>query len=251
MQRYFIKKEQIKKGVATIVGTDVHHITSVMRARVGDALLLCTCEKETFRVEIIDLDKAEIRAKITEKKEEKVELPVFVTIAQGITKGDKFDLVVQKGTECGASAFVPVAMKRCVAKIEANKAPKKVMRWQKIALEAARQAHRQSVPEIATPTDLHNLIKQASAYDVCLFAYEAFETKDQKNLAAIVAQLTPGARVLVLIGPEGGIDEKEVALLQAVGFVPIGLGPRILRTETAPLYVLAALSYGLEIERRI
>jgi len=248
MQRYFVKTSQIVDNQVTITGDDVHHITNVMRATVGEQLLVCTDERQTFLVAVETMNKTEIIARIVAPKEEDVEMPIMVAIAQGITKGDKFDLVVQKATECGAATFIPVAMKRSVAKIDASKAAKKVERWQKIALEAARQAHRQIVPEVVEPIDMKGLVALATDYDVCLFAYETFDATSRTRLATVVDDLSGGERVLVLIGPEGGFDATEVALLESDGFLPIGLGPRILRTETAPIYVMAALSYALEVE---
>jgi len=233
-----------------ITGDDVHHISTVMRANVGDQLILCTDDARSFLANITHLAKAEVHVEVVTTKKEAVELPVFVTIAQAITKGDKFDLIVQKGTECGASAFVPIAMKRSVAKIEPTKAGKKVQRWQKIALEAARQSHRQMVPEVGMPVDVAQLLRLAAAYDVCLFAYEEEGRDRSRALADAVAKMQAGARVLVLIGPEGGIDEVEASALLEAGFTAVGLGPRILRTETASIYVMSAISYALEIEGR-
>lgn len=247
MQRYFIRNDQLVDNKVTITGDDVHHISNVMRANVGDHIILCTSDKKSYLVEVIDLNKAEVKVKVVETKEEDVELPISVTIAQGITKGDKFDLVLQKATECGASAFVPVAMKRSVAKIEAKKAAKKVGRWQKIALEAARQSHRQLIPDVRMPVDMKGLIAMTGEYDVCLFAYEAHDGDSQRALADVIAGFKPGIRVLVLIGSEGGIDELEVDMLTEVGFKAVGLGPRILRTETASIYVMSAISYATEI----
>lgn len=251
MQRYFIKTDQIKDQQVRITGDDVHHITTVMRGNIGDQLILCSDDKRTYLTQIAHLSKTEVTVEVVEEREENVELPVFVMIAQGIMKGDKFDLVVQKGTECGASGFVPVAMKRSVAKIEGAKRDKKVLRWQKIALEATRQAHRQIIPVVHEPTTLKQLINSAGDYDECLFAYETREAHFKSALKEVVQKLKPGMRLLILIGPEGGIDSSEVNELTTAGFHAIGLGPRILRTETAPLYVLSALSYALEIERRI
>ena len=250
MQRYFIKSDQLIDHQVIITGDDVHHIRDVMRANMGDHLILCTYDKRSYLVEIVDLNKMEVKVKVVETKEENVELPVSVTIAQGITKGDKFDWVVQKATECGASGFIPVAMKRSVARIDAKKVDKKVERWQKIALEAARQSHRQVVPNVCMPVDMKGLVVQAAEYDVCLFAYEAQGADAQHGLADVISKFEPGMRVLVLIGPEGGIDESEVDMLVKVGFRAVGLGPRILRTETAPIYVMSAVSYALEIEGR-
>ena len=253
MQRYFIKSDQLVGDQAIIIGADVHHIRDVMRSKVGDCIIVCTPAKISYLVEIIRFESSEVKVKVVEVKSENVELPIFVTISQGITKGDKFDLVVQKGTECGASGFVPVAMKRSVVKIDEQKAKKRVARWQRIALEAARQSHRQVVPRVMMPVDMKGFVAMADAYDVCLFAYEAAGSQISDNcsqhaLAAEIGKFASGMRVLILIGPEGGIDSSEVRMLTEAGFKAVGLGPRILRTETAPIYVMSAISYALEIE---
>jgi len=243
-----VKTDQIIGNNIRITGMDVHHITNVMRFNTGDNILVCTDELKTYFVKIAFFGKNEVMVEVVKEIEEDVELPVKVTIAQGITKGDKFDLVVQKATECGAHYFVPVEMKRCVAKIEPKKSYKKIERWQKIALEASRQSHRQVVPNIMDPVGLKELIKSTSEYDVCLFAYEAHGNDEKKALATELKKMEKGSSVLILIGPEGGIDDTEVVALKNAGFVPIGLGPRILRCETAPIYVMSAISYALEIE---
>jgi len=249
LQRYFIKDDQIRDDQITIVGPDVHHMVNVMRFSVSDQVILCTDQKKSYVVEILSLTKTEVQVKVVTQKSEGVELPVFVTIAQGIIKSDKMDWVIQKGTECGASGFVPIRMKRSVAKVDPKKASSKACRWQKIALEAARQSHRQVVPAVADVASFSQLLTMGESYDVCLFAYEAFGEEDKQRLATTLRGVEDGARILILVGPEGGIDEIEVDALTKAGFMPMGLGPRILRTETAPIYVLSAISYALEIER--
>ena len=248
MQRYFIKSDQLVDDQVIITGDDIHHIRDVMRASVGDRIILCTCAKKSYLVEIIYLHKMGIKVQVVEAIAENTELSVFVAIFQGIAKGDKFDFVVQKATECGASEFVPVAMKRSVARFDEKKASKKVERWQRIAYEAARQAHRQVVPSVKMPVDIKGLIRMAGEYDVCLFAYEVSDVDSRCALADEIKKFAAGIRVLVLIGPEGGIDQSEVDLLLNAGFIAIGLGPRILRTETASVYVMSAISYALEVE---
>jgi len=251
MQRYFIEKTQLINDEAIITGEAAHHLRNVMRASIGEQVIICTGKQSSYLAEITHLHKMNITVRIVEKRKENVELPIFVTIAQGITKADKFDLVLQKATECGATAFIPVAMQRSVAKIEATKAAKKNQRWQKIVLEAARQSHRQIVPKVANPLAINDLISLTSQYDICLFADEAYATNCQKPLAKIMDKLKRDLRILVLIGPEGGIADSEVELLTNAGFSAIGLGPRILRTETAAIYLMSALSYVLEIEGRL
>ena len=250
MQRYFIKSDQLVDDQAFIIGDDVHHIRDVMRMSVGDRIILCTCDKKTYLVEITHLNKMKIKTKIIDTIAENAELMVLVSISQGITKGNKFDFVLQKATECGVNEFIPVTMKRSIAKIDGAKGNKKVERWQRIALEAARQSHRQVVPSVKMPVDIKGLVSMAGEYDMCLFAYEECGVDSQYALADAIRKFEPGMRVLVLIGPEGGIDQAEASLLIKAGFTAVGLGPRILRAETAPIYVMSAISYALEIEGR-
>ena len=247
MQRYFIKSDQLVEGQAVMIGDDAHHIATVMRGTVGDHLVLCVQGVGSYLAEIFKISQAEVHVRVVQTKVEHVELPVCVTIAQGMIKGDKFDWVLQKATECGASGFIPVAMKRSVAKLDEVKASKKIKRWQKIVLEAARQSHRQVVPTVEGPVDLKALVARAAEYDVCLFAYEAHLAAHQHTLAHVIAEFESGQRVLVLIGPEGGFDAFEVGLLMQAAFKAVGLGPRILRTGTAPIYVMSAISYTLEV----
>lgn len=187
-------------------------------------------------------------AKVVRPLEGVTELPVAVTIAQGLPKGDKWETVIQKGTECGAAAFIPVAMARSVAKVEPKKEARKLERWQKIAQEAAEQSYRQLVPVVSPAVSFKHLVSLANDFDVCLFAYEeAAKAGEKSRLKHIIEGLRPGMRLLVLVGPEGGISPEEAEILTGAGFIPCGLGPRILRTETAPGYVLAALSYAFEL----
>jgi len=252
MQRYFVTSEIFTDStIAKITGQDVHHISNVMRAKITDQLILCSDNKQTYLVEIIEITKNEVTVKKIDSIIENRELPVDVTIAQGIIKSDKFDWVIQKATECGATSFIPLSMKRSIAKIDEKTEIKKRQRWQKIASEATRQSHRQIVPLIEPILNLSELIKRKNDFDICLFAYEIEGTESKHKLHEIILKIEDIQRVLVVIGPEGGIDETEVQLLIENGFSAIGLGPRILRTETAPIYLLSAISYGLEIERRI
>lgn len=247
MQRYFIDGTLEVGKIVTIIGESVHQLTKVMRSTIGDCIKLSSENNQSAFGEIIEILKHEIRVKVVEIIEEKVELPVNVTIAQGLIKGDKFDWVIQKATECGANFFIPVRMKRSVVKIEDKKTASKVQRWQKISFEAARQSHRQVVPKVSEVIDFSELIKIKDSFDLCLFAYENYEKNSVHSLATHIRNMKRDNKILVVIGPEGGIDDKEVKLLVDAGFDSIGLGPRILRTETAPIYFLSAISYELEI----
>lgn len=248
MQRYFLKNNQFNKDLALITGDDAHHMSRVMRMTIGDQVIVCNEDKNCYYATIKQIKDQEIEVTLDSMIEAQTELPIEVTIAQGLPKGDKFEWVIQKATECGASEFIPLEMERSVVKLDAKKAGKKIERWNKIAKEAAEQSHRQMVPNVTSVQTLKQLLANASQYDICLFAYE--ETAKQGQLAQLKQTLSTienHKKLLVIVGPEGGISEKEEAILLESGFKPCALGPRILRTETAPIYILSAISYALEL----
>ena len=246
MQRYFLKNEQFNGQHVTILEEDAHHIGRVMRQKVGDSILVCNELGQCFLVRLLEVS-THVYAEIIEEIATHAELPISITIAQGLVKGDKFEWVIQKGTECGAVGFMPVAMSRSVVKLDSKKEKKKTERWQKIAKEAAEQSHRAVLPHVHDVVTFREVLTLADRYDVCLFAYEESAKKQEfGQLRQTLERVKPGDKVLMIVGPEGGISEQEVESLLAANFKACALGPRILRTETAPLYFLNAVSYALE-----
>ncbi|WP_042146004.1 16S rRNA (uracil(1498)-N(3))-methyltransferase [Paucisalibacillus sp. EB02] len=247
MQRYFIPEENLNNDIITIDGEDAHHIVRVMRMQVGDKIICNPPNANGAICEIIQIEDYFVMAKTIEWLNYNAELPVSVTIAQGLPKGDKMDLVLQKGTELGASAFIPFQSKRSVVKWDARKADKKIARYAKIIKEASEQSHRSNLPEIKSVMNLKELIKESETYQVKIIAYEEeAKTHPFQSYASIISKLNTGDRVLICIGPEGGFSSEEVHSLKEHQFIPVRLGPRILRTETAALYALASISYQLE-----
>ncbi|WP_059102670.1 16S rRNA (uracil(1498)-N(3))-methyltransferase [Shouchella shacheensis] len=247
MQRYFVSDEQMTEGCVKVHGDDAAHIARVMRMQTGDAI---TCLNEQGRAviaKLADVSTEMVRAEIIREIEMAVELPISVTIAQGLPKGDKLEQVIQKSTELGASCFLPFIASRSVVKWDAKKASKKRERLQKIAKEAAEQSHRQFVPTVESLTSFSALLELSTSYDAILVCdEEEAKAGESKQLASTFARLHPDNTLLVVIGPEGGLTREEASALHAVGAHSCALGPRILRTETAPLYLLAALSYHFE-----
>lgn len=248
MQRYFLKNNQFQGQMAMITGDDAHHITRVMRMEPSDQIIVCDEDKVCYLSTVEQIDGQAVKVKLDSKVVTQTELPIEVTIAQGLPKGDKFEWVIQKATECGASQFIPLSMERSVVKLDEKKSLKKVERWNKIAKEAAEQSHRQMVPEVQAVHSLKQLIAKVSNYDVCLFAYEEVAKQGQfSQLKQSLNEISPGGKMVIIIGPEGGISENEERLLVESGFKPCALGARILRTETAPIYVMSAISYAIEL----
>lgn len=248
MQRYFIHEMNDEENVI-VSGDDFHHMTRVMRMETGDQFI-GVINAKTALIQIDTILDESLRGRIIEWVDESVEMPVQVSIANGLPKGDKLEWVIQKGTELGAHAFIPFVATRSIVKWDAKKAAKKTERLRKIAKEAAEQSHRTVIPQIDDPVSFEGLLKQLDGFDHKLVAYEE-EAKqgESMRLAETLQAVKPGEKLLIVFGPEGGLDEKEVERLLAQGFMTCSLGPRILRTETAPLYALSAISYQLELAR--
>lgn len=250
MQRYFISKDQLADSTVSITGDDAKHIHKVMRMNIGDKIICTVSYEASALCELIEITNETVKANVIKWLEEQKELPVLITIAQGLPKGDKLELIIQKSTELGACAFLPFKAERSIVKWDDKKAEKKIERLEKIAKEAAEQSHRTVVPTCYSPVSFKELLKKGKDYDYKIFAFEeAAKQNEQSNLVEIFNKAKHGATILVVIGPEGGITEKEASLLIEHDFIPCGLGPRILRTETASLYFLAAASYHFELLR--
>ncbi|MBM7691816.1 16S rRNA (uracil1498-N3)-methyltransferase [Peribacillus deserti] len=250
MQRYFISNESIEASSITITGSDFHHLANVLRAKPGEKILCVAEQEKTALVEITEITNEAVHGNVIEWIDESKEMPIKITIASGLPKGDKLDYIIQKGTELGAAEFIPFIAARSIVKWDEKKAAKKIERLQKIAKEAAEQSHRGLIPSVATPVRIHELIKLSDRFNYKLIAYEEdAKTGESSLLASVLKELKYGESVLFVFGPEGGLSSDEIVKLKENGFASCGLGPRILRTETAPLYALSAISYHTELLR--
>jgi 16S rRNA (uracil1498-N3)-methyltransferase len=242
MQRYFIDSKQFGDTKVTITDDDAHHLTRVMRAEIGDE---CICSNGIDRealVRIIAIDKGVVEAEIVDHLPMTAESEVQVWIAQSLPKGDKMEIVIQKGTEIGAGGFIPFVSERTVVQYDAKKEAKRVERWSKIAKEAAEQAHRNRVPAINSVRSWKQLLSIVNEFDAAWICYEqedetSFRTHIRNTLA------NSKAKVLLIVGPEGGFTVEEVEAAAAAGCKSISLGKRILRTETAAMVGLTCILY--------
>ena len=234
MQRYFA--EIINERVI-LKDDDIHHLLNVLRAKIGEKIEVVSGGK-LFLAEIAKVSPLEINP--IENLDDNSELKCKVTLYYCLSKGDKNDFVVQKATELGVSKIVFVSSKRCVVKYDGKDVDKKIARFVKIAKEAAEQCHRLIVPEIAGPFNVDQLCKVANE-EVRFVAYEE-ESQHSPSFAISGNENSVG----IFIGPEGGIEEKEVKLLNEFGFKNVSLGNRILRTETAAVYALSVIANCLE-----
>ncbi|QOY36194.1 16S rRNA (uracil(1498)-N(3))-methyltransferase [Anaerobacillus isosaccharinicus] len=250
MQRYFIANNQLTELHFSITGEDVKHISKVMRMSQGDQLICINEDGIVAQCKIVAITNDEINGTVLKILTEDTELPVKVTVAQGLPKGDKLELIVQKGTELGATAFIPFQATRSIVKWDEKKGQKKIERLGKIAKEAAEQSYRRIVPKVMNSLSFKQLVKESEHYDIKIVAYEEKAKQgEMKNLAAALGQAEVGNSILVVVGPEGGLTIDEITVLEQMGFTSCSFGPRILRTETAAMYFLGAVSYHFEMLR--
>ena len=244
MQKYFVSLKNFKECI--IDGEDCHHIKNVMRFKIGDEIIVSDEEEEVI-ASITSIDSNVVRYEIKMAIQNQSELPFLIDLYQGYPKGDKLEDIIKHSTELGVSNIYAVMMKRSLFKLDSKKKDNKIVRFNKIAKEASEQSHRRRLSKFIDIIDLKNI--NFSAYDKLIVCYEEdAKNSEISNFKQVVKSLKPNDKVLVLVGPEGGIDDSEIKLLKEKGFISCGLGPRILRTETAALYVLSAIGYEWELK---
>lgn len=245
MYQFFVSPDQIQGMKAYIRGNDVNHIKNVLRMKIGEEISLSNGEDgKEYRVGISAFLDDEIECELRFVKEDSVELPSRIYLFQGLPKGDKMELIIQKAVELGVYEVIPVAMSRCVMKLDDKKAASKIKRWQTIAEAAAKQSKRAIIPQIHDAVSFKQAVQYAKDIQVKMLPYELAEGMEATK--KMISNIKPGEDVAIFIGPEGGFDEKEVKEASEAGFLPVSLGKRILRTETAGMTVLSILMYHLE-----
>ena len=244
MYHFFVEPEQISEKEIRITGNDVNHIRSVLRMKPGEEILISSRAGGDYHCAVEEIGQDEVRTSIMWKEALGRELSCPIVLFQGLPKGDKMEMVIQKNVELGVHAIVPVAMQRCVVKLDEKKAQAKQKRWQQISESAAKQAKRGIVPEILPVMSFAQALDYTKDFEQKLLPYECAE--GIAGTRRILSGIQPGQKVAVFIGPEGGFDEKEVEAAKDAGFQVLTLGRRILRTETAGMMLLSVLGYLLE-----
>jgi 16S rRNA (uracil1498-N3)-methyltransferase len=230
MPRFFVPASDITAGQATLRGTEFRHLRRVLRLREGDHLTLFDDTGREHAGVVLSLSPRVAVVRVTASTTPVRESPLALTLYQAIPKGRKMDLVIEKATELGVRAIVPFTSAFCMG--TAAGAAGKRERWQRIALAAAKQSGRTSVPAVAAPQTFAEAIASGARDDLRLLFFEDAGTS---ALAAVSGPPRAPAAAAVVIGPEGGFSREEVATATAAGFLILGIGPRILRTETAAL----------------
>lgn len=247
MYQFFVEPEQINEHDKSviIVGADVNHIKNVLRMKAGEEIAVSNgLDGREYRCGIVSFEAERIVCELRFVKEDGVELSNKVYLFQGLPKADKMELIVQKAVELGVYQVIPVAAKRCVVKLDEKKEKSRIARWQGIAEAAAKQSKRGIIPQITEVMTFRQAVEYAKQLDVKLIPYELAEGMEQTR--ELIGKLQQGQSIAVFIGPEGGFEESEIQLAEENGILPITLGRRILRTETAGLTVLAWIVYQCE-----
>lgn len=266
MYQFFVDQAQIDvmNKTVTITGADVNHIKNVLRMKSGEEIAVSNgqdgkeyrCAIRAFHEKGEPAEscgigiaggvwqEATVECELRFIKEDGVELPSKIYLFQGLPKADKLELIIQKTVELGVYQVIPVETKRSVVKLDDKKAKAKTARWQQISEAAAKQSKRGIIPEVKEPVSFKKALELAKDADVKLIPYELAEGMEKTR--SLIEGIRPGQSIAIFIGPEGGFDEAEIQAAQEAGIEPITLGRRILRTETAPLAILAWLGYRLE-----
>ena len=248
MYRFFVRNEQVKNNTITIKNRDVNHIKNVLRFSLKDKIEIVDLDyNQIYICEIILLSDDFIECKIISKKNESNESNIYIHVLQGIPKFEKMELIIEKCTELGVSEFTPVIMKRCVVKLDSKSENKKILRWRKIAEVAAKQSKRDRIPKVNECINIKNIYDNIKDYDIVLIAYEMEKQYFLKQeLLKLKNCNSRNIKIAIIIGPEGGFSEEEIDYLSKFNYRTVSLGKRILRTETAPIVMVANIIYELE-----
>lgn len=251
MPRFFVEPQHICDDIVTLEGENARHIALSLRLAVGEHITVCD-RTSVHDCELIFFDGQTVRAKVLASTPIDTEPPYVAHLYQALPKGDKLDTVIQKAVECGVADIVPFESSRCIMRAKPEAEERKTERRRRIAEEAAKQCGRGMIPTVGRTVRFDTMLSMASTADLALFCYEGEGTVSIKSLLDNALPLIPTDRgrqpdIAIIVGSEGGFSPEEAAMAQAQGCRLIGLGRRILRTETASGFVLSCLSYRYEL----
>ncbi len=242
MFQFFVEPHQIQGKEIIITGSDVNHMKNVLRMRAGEEVRISDNAGRDFYCAINRIENETISLTV-QREAEGTESSLKITLFQGLPKGDKMEMVIQKAVELGVSEIIPVAMKHCVVKLDEKRAKAKQARWQAIAESAAKQSKRSIIPIVGMPMGFAQAAEYAKKLDIRILPYE--NQRGMAHTREVFGNIRKGASVGIFIGPEGGYDSAEIALAKD-DMEMVSLGSRILRTETAGLCALSMLQYAVE-----
>lgn len=244
MPRFFTPSDNFETSTVKITGDDSRHIARALRMAVGDEITVCDMQGREHLCRLTKIRDEECECEILESREGNTESPVNITLYMGYPKGDKLEFVIQKAIELGASRIVPFESSRCVKRPKGDKIEKQTARLQRIAEEAAKQCGRTRLAQVAQPISFEKAIEEAASADLPLFCYEGDGTR---SINDILTEKKDVKTASVIVGCEGGFSIEEAEAAIEKGLLATGLGPRILRCETAPIYALSCISFAYEL----
>lgn len=246
MYHFFVDSSAIGEGKVRITGADLNHMKNVLRMKPGEEVLISDGTGKDYNCQVETYTEGEGILEILSENEDSRELPSRIWLFQGLPKSDKMEVIIQKAVELGAAGVIPVATRNAVVKLDAKKAESKVRRWQAIAESAAKQSKRSYIPQVGAVMSLKEAFSyiEEQKFDLCMIPYEL--EKGMDGTKQVLSRLASGQQIAVFIGPEGGFDEEEIRLALEKNVIPVSLGKRILRTETAGPAILALLMMKFE-----
>ena len=241
MHKFFADRDAISGNRIVLSGDDARHISFSLRMKVGEHITValpdgsdCFCTLESFAG-------GNVTAVIDSVSRSESEPPARIRLFQALPKGDKLEVIIQKAVECGVYSVTPFESRFCIAKV--GDTAKKLERWNRIALEAAKQCGRSVVPKVLPPVSYERAIKEASEDALSLFCYE----NERSRMLGSVLKQDASDCISIVVGAEGGFSQEEISFAESNGLTVVGLGPRILRCETASGFVLACISLCREL----
>ena len=243
MPRFFITADSIDKNTIRITGDDARHIARSLRMAVGDKITVCDGCGMEYDCSLVKIRDEECLCEIEGAIKSRAESPVDITLFMAYPKSDKLEVIIQKAVELGAARIVPFESSRCIKRPSKDKEEQKLIRLGRIAEEAAKQCGRAICPKVLKTLSFGEVMKKCPDFELPIFCFEGEGTQSLKSILGGFS----GSKICIVVGCEGGFSPEEAAAAKAAGFKMANLGPRILRCETAPSYVLSAISYQLEL----
>ena len=243
MPVFFLPLHCISPPTVTVTGELLTHLRDSLRIEVGETIMAGDGESHRYRVEITAITKQSLTGHVVDVIPQPPQRAPSLILGQALLKGEKMDWVIQKTTELGVRTIIPVQSRQSIVQLKADRVEAQTARWQRIALEAAQQSEQWRVPAIASPLSLSSGAIQVSSYSLALILTERRDRS--MTLSRIELPTSPETSILVLVGPEGGWTQEEVAGAEKMGCLPITLGPKILRAETAAMVAIGILQHRL------
>lgn len=239
MPRFYVPKPFIENGILKIKGEEVKHIRKVLRLRPGDQIILFDGLGKEYEGRILEENASSVLVQIQNTSASKQDSPLELTLAQSLLKGEKMDFLIQKATELGVKEIIPFLSSRSVPILDKTRRPERHHRWERIAIEASKQCGRGVIPIVESLKNYSEMLQIGSSYGLRLILWE----REGAKLRKVLGKAEERSKIFFVVGPEGGFSQEEIYTAEELGFIPVHLGKRVLRAETASLCFLSILQY--------